>query len=495
MYLFSGLPAGDYIVKVDAPNGTVSTIDNGAADMQNDNDNPDWNVDDNDNGDGVGGGLITSDITNVLTMTPGGGVTPAPAAKTVIITESTGTTTDNTVDFGFVGAVALGNVVWKDIGAADGHYNNGIFDTDESGVNGVTVNLYYDADSGDIAGTEATTPYRTTETAGGGFYQFDQLIPGRYQVGIPAIEFSAQELVGYTSSTGNGTSEDVDHLGATGDENGVDQTKFVLTDIVLPTGGIRSIDYVLTVGGEPNTADLDTALEGGSYTGTLADNSVNFTADFGFTQVVAIGNRVWFDTGTGLGEFNNSKQDGLEAGVKDVTVQLFSPGADGAIGGGDDVLVATTSTDPNGDYVFDGLKPDKYFVHIPDDNFGDTGFGDTVPGDPLAGYSSSVGQGNDETIDQIGDENGSDSKPAINGVSSPVYTLTLNGEPDGLVDDEIPPWKAAPTPACSTTMTSTTPQTSASPLWSPSATWSGLTPAQATTTASTNPSMKTVWTA
>jgi LPXTG-site transpeptidase (sortase) family protein len=409
-YRFDNLVAGHYIVEVVTPLGLGSTTDA--------NQDPDDDADNDDNGVII---LPTVVRSHPITL---GGATPEPSTDNfpAINPESTDGEAPNnqsnrTVDFGFVGAVALGNVVWYDTGAGAGQYNNGIFDAGETGVNGVTVNLYYDADKNNsITGAELTTPYRTTVTAGGGFYQFDQLIPGRYQVGIPATEFlGAEQLVGYTSSTGYDTDDD-DHLGVSGDENGVDATSAVLT-----ASGIRSVDYVLTVGGEPGPTDLDLEA-GGSYTGTITDDSsINFTADFGFTQVVAIGNRVWLDTSAGV-TYGNGRQDGGEAGAPNVTVQLFSPGADGVIGGGDDVQVGSNVvTNASGDYVFDGLKPGNYYVHIPAAEF--------QTGGDLIGYSSSVGQGTSQTTDQAGDENGSDNQPAVNGVSSPIYNLTLNGQP------------------------------------------------------------------
>lgn len=51
-----------------------------------------------------------------------------------------------------------------------------------------------------------------------------------------------------------------------------------------------------------------------------------------------------------------------EQGVKDITVELWSPGADGVIGGGDDVKVGTTATNAAGDYGFGNLMPGKYYL-------------------------------------------------------------------------------------------------------------------------------------
>ncbi|MBI5950801.1 MAG: sortase [Chloroflexi bacterium] len=411
-YRFDNLIAGTYIVEITPPAGYGSTVDT--------NQDPDNNVDNDDNG------VITLPTGAIRSHPVTLGDAPEPTLETTPVPnpdladgEAPDAQSNRTVDFGLVNAVAIGNVVWFDTGAAAGHYNNGIFDADETGVDGVTVNLYYDADNnGTFAGGELT-PFRTTVTAGGGFYQFDQLVPGRYYVAIPNTEFlGAEQLVGYTSSTDDIPATTDQTLDDDTDENGQDATS-----AILATNGIRTIDYVLAVGAMPLTDDET------SYTGSLLDDSVNFTADFGFTQAVAIGNRVWLDTGAGVGQFNNSRQDALEPGVPNVTVQLFSPGADGAIGGGDDVQIgADVFTDANGDYVFDGLMPGDYYVHIPATEF--------QAGGDLFGYASTTGQGANETSDQNADENGSDNAPSVNGVSTQVYNLTLNGEPDGVVDDE-----------------------------------------------------------
>ncbi len=64
MYRFSGLPEGDYVVNVTAPNGTVSTIDSfDVADMAD----PNTNSDNNDNGIGELDGVV---VANSLTMNP-----------------------------------------------------------------------------------------------------------------------------------------------------------------------------------------------------------------------------------------------------------------------------------------------------------------------------------------------------------------------------------------------------------------------------------------
>ena len=119
-------------------------------------------------------------------------------------------------------------------------------------------------------------------TSGGGYYSFDGLLPGIYYVQIPATEFQAGgDLFGYVSSLGSGVNETSDN---NADENGIDVA-------TLTTTGIRTQNYTLL----PDTEI--TGEDQSNYAGVLDDNNVNFTADFGFTRLVAIGNRVWIDDG------------------------------------------------------------------------------------------------------------------------------------------------------------------------------------------------------
>ncbi|MCP5100862.1 MAG: hypothetical protein GY943_35370, partial [Chloroflexi bacterium] len=58
-------------------------------------------------------------------------------------------------------------------------------------------------------------------------------------------------------------------------------------------------------------------------------------------------------------------QDVGEPGMGNVTVNLFSPGADLIPGTGDDVGLGSTTTFPTGDYIFSRLKtPESYFVEF-----------------------------------------------------------------------------------------------------------------------------------
>jgi LPXTG-site transpeptidase (sortase) family protein len=339
LYIFSGLPQGQYVIKTTTLTGTDSTIDTfNAADTTN----PDTNADNNDNGIGLSGGPVSSGI---VTLTPGS----TGSLNQNTVTQATGTTLNPTVDFGFINLVALGNRVWIDDGAGGGIANNGILDGTEPGMDNVTVELY----------TSAGALVGSTTTAGGGYYQFDLLYPGTYYVLIPAAEFQAGgDLASYFSSAGNGTDATSDEIT---DENGIDNP-------APETNGIRSIDYVLTPGGEVSGEDQS------NYSGSLADASVNFTADFGFTQKYSLGNCVWFDTD------NSGTINGSEVGIDGVTVNLYIAGNLGTI-------QATDVTSNGGYYLFDDLYPGDYVVSIAANNFGGV----------LSGYWSS-----DTTISTAG---------------------------------------------------------------------------------------------
>ena len=122
-------------------------------------------------------------------------------------------------------------------------------------------------------------------------------------------------------------------------------------------------DYTVEV------TDTDKVLKGFELTSSLDEVPVTVAAadidniDFGYARKVetgAVGDRVWLDAnGDGI-------QSPSEQGLSGVTVELYSAGPDGIAGNGDDVLVGTDVTDVNGNYLFDGLPADTYYVTVDD---------------------------------------------------------------------------------------------------------------------------------
>lgn len=411
-YVFDNLLPGTYYLTIPAfefqaggdAEGLLSSTGNGTDETTDDTD--DENGLDNATPEAAVGGGIRSTLFD---LTLGGEPTGEDQSN------YNGSLKDEnvnfTADFALSQLVAIGNRVWLDTGAG-ANYNNGSLDVGEIPLDGVTVQLYGVGLDG-APGTGDDVFYGSVVTAGGGYYQFDRLLPGQYYVSIPASEFNGtEELVGYVSTTSSGTDETTDE---TGDENGIDAD--------AATNGIRTQVYDLRPNTEPTTDDET------NYSGTLDDNDVNFTADLSFVKLVALGNRVWFDTGAGSGSADNGIQDGTESGVDGVRVELYGLGPDGTAGTPDDNFVAFDTTDANGDYYFDLLNPGSYYVSIPSSEFDDAG-------DELFGYVSSTGNGAvDDDDDQTDDENGIDGTDLpTDGIRTPVYSLTPETEPSADVD-------------------------------------------------------------
>ncbi|MBL8092312.1 MAG: hypothetical protein JNJ43_18410, partial [Anaerolineales bacterium] len=221
-YLFSGLPQGDYIVRVTPPAGYTSTVDTANP---GDTTNPNNNIDNNDNGVGTAGGTVSS---NVVTLTPGS----AGAASNNTVSNATGTTSNPTVDFGFLPLYSLGNRVWFDTD------NSSTINGSEVGVNGVTVQLY----AADAGGNPTGGVLESQVTSQGGYYRFDDLPAGNYVVVIPSTQFaSGAPLAGYFSSgttlsgagvIGETTAPDPDN-DIDSDDNGTMQTAGAFTGSVI----------------------------------------------------------------------------------------------------------------------------------------------------------------------------------------------------------------------------------------------------------------------
>ena len=141
---------------------------------------------------------------------------------------------------------------------------------------------------------------------------------------------------------------------------------------------------------------------------------------------LSLGNRVWLDDGNGGGTDNNGQQDGTEAGIPGVTLELYLNGQTPGV----DAPLATTTSDSNGDYLFTGLEEGDYMLYIPPNNF--------ASGQPLEDLISSSGAGipNDDLNQNI-DENGIDtSQPQVNGIVTDLMTLSFGDEPTDDGDDD-----------------------------------------------------------
>ena len=125
----------------------------------------------------------------------------------------------------------------------------------------------------------------------------------------------------------------------------------------------------------------------------------------------SIGNQVWLDSD------NNGIRDAGEAAIGGVTVELWAGGS----------MLASTTTDANGLYLFSGLAADGYTVCIPTEEWSEGG-------DLVGLISSTPTSGVDDDLDgrDDGTENGSGD------VCAAAVTIATGSEPTGEDPDNDP---------------------------------------------------------
>lgn len=199
------------------------------------------------------------------------------------------------VDFGYRGTATLGDRVWYD---QDG---DGVQDANEPGISGVTLDLIWGGQDGNLA-TTADNLTLSVVTAANGAYSVGNLASGSYRVTV------------------NGGT--------------------------LPNG--------LT----SQTFDLDGTATGNSADATLAIGQTRTDVDFGYRSTATLGDRVWLDhDGDGV-------QDAIEPGMSGVTINLIWAGQDGSFATTADNLTLTTTTGANGIYGFSSLASGSYRVAV-----------------------------------------------------------------------------------------------------------------------------------
>ncbi|MFN8489714.1 MAG: SdrD B-like domain-containing protein [Caldilineaceae bacterium] len=210
---------------------------------------------------------------------------------------------------------SLGNRLWVDDGAGTAaNRNNGVVDSGEAATpQGVVVELL------DITGTVLLT----TTTDSNGYYRFDNLAAGDYQVRIPASEFApGGKLYGYASSTGQTTT-------FTAADNGHDHGD----DAEI--NGVKSA--VVTLGATNPTGDVDSGATSAGANGPQGDANDNLTADFGFVPEAQFGNFVWIES-----DKDGIAATGVVTPVMGIVITATSSSGE----------VYTTTTDSTGYYSF-----------------------------------------------------------------------------------------------------------------------------------------------
>jgi hypothetical protein len=206
-------------------------------------------------------------------------------------------------DFGYLPPGVIGDLLWIDVNT------NGVFDAGEQGIPYVTVALY-DATGTTLIATNVTDP--------DGYYIFGNLTNGTYRVEVVTTDpdFPAALLATYDP---DGTPDGV--------ANGI-----------VVSGG-----HVTSIGGTPVTdADLDIDF-GYRYAGS---NTLSGTV--GMDDPLKDGLMNGYNpSGPGAGEY-------AFAG-RTVYLYLWNDGTNNVPDAGETTLIASTTTDANGDYAFVGL--------------------------------------------------------------------------------------------------------------------------------------------
>jgi LPXTG-site transpeptidase (sortase) family protein len=359
LYLFTGLPADDYIVTVDT---TDSDLPSSVLTADPDESTP-CTVCDAQSGASLSAGQIN-------------------LGK----------------DFGFQAPGLIGDQLWID---ADG---DGLVGTGEAGLRNITVSLYNASGSSQLA---------TTTTDSDGFYNFSNVADGTYQVWVDSAGLPAGQVQTYDPDEGNAcsTCDGKSTLTLSGGETILDR------DFGYRYAGTYSINGTVF-----NDSDSDTVYEPGAgeqpYAGVnlyLWDSNhvqigagiTDANGDYMFTNLpdgiyyVSINNSIpplsglnrtvptpltyyslaisganvidqdFGYLGGSIGNFvwNDSNGDGIqdagENGIANVTLALYLDNNDNGLDA-EDTLVANASTGSNGQYVFIGLSAGKYIVNITD---------------------------------------------------------------------------------------------------------------------------------
>jgi uncharacterized repeat protein (TIGR01451 family) len=358
---------------------------------------------------GLGNGNYTIDLTDTNGLLTNLQPTTAPSTAGQLAVTVAGASVSGE-SFGYRSLGTIGEVVWSD---SDG---DGVRDPGEPGIGGVTVQIIISGLDG-LFGTADDSVIATTTTALDGTYRFTGLpqayyrvqvtdtgnvLSGYTQTGDPDVLVDEQGNVpllagavdltmnfGYqNASLGDvsGTAfDDTDTDGVQDPgENGLTGVSLDLVaagpdgifgtidDLIVATtfsdaSGNYSFPDVPDGNYRVRVTDVGNVLNGYTLTSGLDQIPVTVAGadvtnvDFGYARVPGtgtIGTRVWLDANRD-GVINPS-----EDGIGNVTVNLYTPGPDGVLGNGDDVLVDTVTTDSNGYYTFTGLGAGDYYVDV-----------------------------------------------------------------------------------------------------------------------------------
>ena len=370
VYAFTNLLAGaPYVVGVTLPGVPGGTLPyQSSRDLASSAD-PASNIDNDDNGVVLGDSACGNVRSNPITLKPGD--SGATGSSTVF--SPTAATNDPTIDFGLFRPARLGNYVWFDIEESG---EDGSADPDESGVNDVHVTLLYSDGTGYVPYPFGPNDITTQNGPEGhpGFYQFNDLVAGDYQV-----VFIAPVNWAFTAQNSAADNEDSDP-----DESGL------VSDIRLIPG------------------------------------QINDTIDAGIWVPLSLGNRVFIDNNNdgidndGPLDANGNRVLGSSPGIDGIDVRVYYDlNSTDQMDDGDRYIDART-TEAGGYYTVGNNISGTFMVQMPSVNF--------EPGGPLQNCMNSTGNGHPVTDAGLDMDDDGTPTGALGWVSRPI-TLTPFQEP------------------------------------------------------------------
>lgn len=243
---------------------------------------------------------------------------------------------DQTLDFGLVQTVCVGNLVFKDVN------NNGTFEvaTDQPAA-GVIVKLFNQG-----ADPLSSLPVASMTTGSDGLYLFS-VRPGSFFLYVAADQFVSGAPLYGTKPTKGRSDTAVPNIDDNGDQNALVTSKPMAT-------GVRTGNFTLAIAAQPTAALGETGHQSTSDDGY--DAEANLTVDLGFYPLSGASAPLAGVVRRDLSRSGTTPLPGVE-------VALYADAnSNGSLDTPEMLAVQSVVTDEAGEYAFEAVLPGDYLL-------------------------------------------------------------------------------------------------------------------------------------